>query len=159
MEFQANPGAGSGSFCDASAGLLPPACRDLPQRARCLGHCLIAADAEVGQKLRVKRHQRLTLRPGFRAKAGIRREIAVESDDSRTVEASVSADLAVQAVLAGSEPPDVERIVHGGTLPDLARTKVDLDRSDTGNNPSLEAICALIRRASLQRLGGRAVVL
>ena len=77
----------------------------------------------------------------------------MESANTRAIEASASADLAVHKVLAGSEPQDVERIVDGGTMPDLVRMQVDLDRSDTGNTPPLEAICALIRRACLQRLG------
>ena len=45
------------------------------------------------------------------------------------------------------------RAIEASVSADLARTKVDLDRSDTGNTPPLEAICALIRRACLQRLG------
>ena len=41
---------------------------------------------------------------------------AVESDSIRTVEASVSADLAVHACIEGTEPPYVERVTHGGAL-------------------------------------------
>ena len=37
--------------------------------------------------------------------AGIPWEMAVESDSTRTIEASVSADLAVHTVLEGMEPP------------------------------------------------------
>ncbi len=35
-----------------------------------------------------------------------------KADSTRTIEATVSADLAVHTVLAGSEPPYVERIAH-----------------------------------------------
>lgn len=52
-------------------------------------------------------------------KAGIRWEMAVESDSSRTVEASISADLAVHACLEGSAPEYMEEIKHQGDLPDL----------------------------------------
>jgi DNA-binding transcriptional LysR family regulator len=52
-------------------------------------------------------------------RAAISWEMAVESDSSRTVEASVSADLAVHACIEGTEPPYVERIDHNGGLPNL----------------------------------------
>ncbi|MDT8856674.1 LysR family transcriptional regulator [Paracoccaceae bacterium Fryx2] len=80
-------------------------------------------------------------------RAGIGWEMAVESDSSRTIEASVSADLAVHAALAGSEPPHVERIAHGGALPDLARTKVNLYVADPVHSPAVGALANLIRRA------------
>jgi len=50
-------------------------------------------------------------------KADIRWEMGVESDSSRTVEASISADLAIHACLEGSEPHNMEVIKHGGELP------------------------------------------
>ena len=111
--------------------------------------------------LRLAYEHHCIFRQGVQAaldRAGIRWEIAVESDDTRTIEASVSADLAVHTVLAGSEPPYVERIAHGGSLPDLARMKVNLYRSDTGINPPLDAMCDLIRRAYLPRPAGRSPV-
>ncbi len=79
--------------------------------------------------------------------AGIPWEMAVESDSTRTIEASVSADLAVHTVLAGSEPPHSERVVHGGALPELARMKVNLYVADPVHSPAVEALAALIRAA------------
>ena len=66
-------------------------------------------------------------------KAGIAWKMAVVSQNTRSVEATVSADLAVHTVLAGSEPRHVERINHGGTLPDLPRMKIGLYRSETAD--------------------------
>ncbi len=68
-------------------------------------------------------------------RAGIPWEMAVESDSTRTVEASVSADLAVHTVLAGSEPPYVERIAHGGTLPDLPAMQVNMYVARPSHSP------------------------
>lgn len=53
-------------------------------------------------------------------RAGIAWEMAIESDQSRTIEASVSADLGVHAMLNGATPPYCEPIQHGGALPELS---------------------------------------
>jgi len=75
----------------------------------------------------------------------------VESDDTRGIEASVSADLAVHAVLAGSEPPFVERIAHGGTLPELAVIKVNMYVADPVHSEAVAALAAMIRQVYLSR--------
>lgn len=62
--------------------------------------------------------------------AGIPWEMAVESNSTRTIEATVSADLAIHAVIAGHEPPYVERIAHGGALPELNKTGINLYGAD-----------------------------
>ncbi len=59
-------------------------------------------------------------------KADIPWEMAVESDSTRTVEASVSADLAVHAVVSGSTPPYMETIRHGGALPVLPAININM---------------------------------
>jgi DNA-binding transcriptional LysR family regulator len=89
--------------------------------------------------------------------AGIAWQMAVESDSTRTIEASVSADLAVHTVLAGSEPPYVERISHGGALPDLKRMKVNLYVADPAHSPAVLEMAAMIQRAYLTRGAVRAV--
>jgi hypothetical protein len=48
-------------------------------------------------------------------------------------------------MLAGSEPPYVERIAHGGTLPDLSRMKVNLYVSEAAQSPTAAALSGLIR--------------
>jgi hypothetical protein len=79
--------------------------------------------------------------------AGIRWEMAVESGSTRAVEATISADLAVHTMLAGSEPPFVEQIPHQGLLPDLGRIKVNLYVADPVHSAAVDALAVLIRRA------------
>ena len=79
--------------------------------------------------------------------AGIPWEMAVVSDSSRTVEASVSADLAVHAIIDGMEPPYVEKIDHGGALPELERQKVNLYAPGTTGGRPAEALRTLLREA------------
>ncbi|SIO56648.1 transcriptional regulator, LysR family [Rhodovulum sp. ES.010] len=79
--------------------------------------------------------------------AGIPWEMAVESESIRTVEASVSADLAVHTVVEGALPPYVERIQHGGALPELTTTKINLYVSEIASGPVTEELAALIRQA------------
>ena len=79
--------------------------------------------------------------------------MAVESTSTRTIEATVAADLAVNAMLAGSEPPYVELVGHGGTLPDLGCMKVNMYVSRAPQCPTVSVLADLIRRAYS---GGRA---
>lgn len=74
-------------------------------------------------------------------------EMAVESDSTRTVEASVSADLAIHAILEGTSPPYVEPIQHGGLLPTLASKKVNLYRSALASGPVMDRLCELLRQS------------
>ena len=73
-------------------------------------------------------------------------EMAVVSQNTRAVEATVSADLAVHTVLAGSEPRHVERINHGGALPDLLRMKVGLYLAETAG-PAHRALVEMLRQS------------
>lgn len=79
--------------------------------------------------------------------AGIPWEMAVESDSSRTIEASVSADLAVHTVLEGMEPPYVERIQHGGALPDLTTKQINLYVSDLAKGRVVDDLAGYVRQA------------
>ncbi|MEO0485825.1 MAG: LysR family transcriptional regulator [Pseudomonadota bacterium] len=79
--------------------------------------------------------------------ADIAWEMAVESNSTRTIEASVSADLAVHAMLAGSEPAHFERIAHGGALPELSVHKVNLYTQTAKASEPLEALSRLLREA------------
>ncbi len=58
--------------------------------------------------------------------ADIRWEMGVESDSIRTVEASVSADLAIHAALEGTVDHHMEEIPHGGILPDLPEFRINM---------------------------------
>jgi len=78
-------------------------------------------------------------------RAGIPWEMAVESDSIRTVEASVSADLALHACIDGTEPPYVERVAHGGALPQLPEIKINLYRSELMGEGPLDELVELTR--------------
>ncbi len=79
--------------------------------------------------------------------SGISWEMAVESDSIRTVEATVSADLALHAIIEGTEPPYVEVVAHGGALPTLPRIKINMYRSDLARTEPMDALVGLIRQA------------
>lgn len=107
-----------------------------------------------GRPLRLAFANNCIFRAGVQAALdaqGIAWEMAVESESGRAIEASVSADMAVHAVLAGSEPPYVERINHGGTLPELARMKVNMYVADPAHSPAVLELAAMIRQAYLTR--------
>ncbi|MCB1405892.1 MAG: LysR family transcriptional regulator [Rhodobacteraceae bacterium] len=89
-------------------------------------------------------------RPGIVAaldRANIPWEAAVESESDRTLEATVSCDMAVHALLAGTEPPHAERINHGGALPELTSHLVNLYVSPSSTTPGVAALADLLRRA------------
>ena len=107
-----------------------------------------------GRPLRLAFANNCIFRAGVQAALdaqGIVWEMAVESESGRAIEASVSADMAVHAVLAGSEPPYVERINHGGTLPELARMKVNMYVADPVHSPAVLELAAMIRQAYMSR--------
>jgi DNA-binding transcriptional LysR family regulator len=79
--------------------------------------------------------------------AGMSWEMAVESESTRTVEASVSADLAIHAALDGHEPPYVERIDHGGDLPTLSTFKINLYGADAKGDAPKVALADLVRQS------------
>ncbi|MEO1139070.1 MAG: LysR family transcriptional regulator [Pseudomonadota bacterium] len=58
--------------------------------------------------------------------AGIDWELAIESDEDRSVEALISADLAVGALLESSIPPHQEAINASNALPDLGVQQINL---------------------------------
>jgi hypothetical protein len=100
--------------------------------------------------LRLAFEQRCYFRAGVQAALdarGIPWEMAVDGSSTRAVEASVSADLAVHTVLVGSEPQAVERINHGGHLPDLGAVKINLYVADPVHSPAITALAGMIRQA------------
>lgn len=80
-------------------------------------------------------------------RAGIPWEAAVESESDRTLEAAVSCDMAVHALLAGTEPPYAERINHGGALPELTRHFINMYIRPGADNPGVRALADLLRNA------------
>ena len=79
-------------------------------------------------------------------RAGLPWEMAVDSDSSRTTEATVTADLAVAAYLAGSVP-NLTQIPHGGALPDLGTRKINLYVGAKGQSEVLDDLAGLVRRS------------
>ena len=79
--------------------------------------------------------------------AGIPWEMAVESDNTRTIEASISADLAVNACIDGAEPRYVARIRHGGALPDLPQVKINMYGADLAKSEPERALADFVRQA------------
>lgn len=74
-------------------------------------------------------------------------EMAVESDNTRTIEATISADLAVNACIEGAEPRYVARIRHGGALPDLPQVKINMYGADLAKTEPERALARFVRQA------------
>ncbi|WP_299879739.1 LysR family transcriptional regulator [uncultured Sulfitobacter sp.] len=82
-------------------------------------------------------------------------EMNVDTESDRAVEASVSADLAVHAVVDGTQPPFLERIEHGGALPPLTPQKINL-YADSGQNGEVhKALVSLLQGAFQERATGK----
>ncbi len=79
--------------------------------------------------------------------AGIEWDMVVNSDSTRTVDATVSADLAVHANINGDSSPYLEVIEHGGALPDLPEVSIILYRSPRSDMPLAEALSEFVRDA------------
>ncbi|WP_204115718.1 LysR family transcriptional regulator [Shimia biformata] len=79
-------------------------------------------------------------------KAGIEWDVAVETESDRTVEATVSADLGIMAMLEGTEPPHLEVIDHGGALPDLGVQHINLYGGNAAKGEVISHLADLLRR-------------
>jgi len=85
--------------------------------------------------------------------AGILWDMVVETDSDRSIEATVAADLAIHAMLDGTEPPHLVQINHGGALPDLPVQMVNLYGADAGRKEIVTELAALIRQ-TFDNFGG-----
>ncbi|MEM6973312.1 MAG: LysR family transcriptional regulator [Pseudomonadota bacterium] len=79
--------------------------------------------------------------------AGIAWENAVDTSSTRSVEASVSADLAVHAMIAHAAGPQFEIIGPDGGLPRLPITLINMYVRATARNAPLEALAGIVREA------------
>lgn len=89
-------------------------------------------------------------RPGVIAAleaAGIEWEMAVESESDRTIEATISADLAIHAMLEGTKPPHLEQINHAGALPELAVQKINMYGAHRPRGVVLDNLAVLLRQS------------
>lgn len=78
--------------------------------------------------------------------AGISWEMGIDSDSDRTVEATVSADLAVGVLLEGTQPSHQEVIDHGGALPELPAQHINLYGADRVRESYVADLAGLIRQ-------------
>jgi len=93
---------------------------------------------------------RCIFRQGVQAaldKAGIPWEMTIESEQSRTIEASVSADLAVHVMIEGTSPRYSDIIHHGGALPDLRTVNINMYVADAAKGTVVDDLAAHIRQA------------
>lgn len=79
--------------------------------------------------------------------AGIDWEMGVTSESTRTIEATVSADLAVHAAVETAAPERLEIIRHGGALPELPDVHINLYQAAGAENPLVEALAEFVRGA------------
>ncbi len=79
--------------------------------------------------------------------AGILWEMAVESDSVRTIEATVSADLAIHAALEGTVDHHLEVIPHNGALPDLPLFNINMYIAAGPQLALAERLANLVRQA------------
>lgn len=78
---------------------------------------------------------------------GIPWEMSVDTESDRTIEAAVSADLAVHAMIAGTQPPYLEIIDHGGILPALPVQQINLYGARDNRDEVRDTLVDLLRRA------------
>jgi len=74
-------------------------------------------------------------------------DVIVETESDRTIEATVSADLAVHTMIEGTEPPHLERIDHGDTLPQLPAQKINLFGASRAKGEVHDTLADFLRQA------------
>ena len=79
--------------------------------------------------------------------AGIPWEMVVETDSDRTIEATVAADLAVNTMIDGTEPPHLVQVDHGGTLPELPVQRINMYGAETTGSQIVAELAESVRRA------------
>jgi hypothetical protein len=78
-------------------------------------------------------------------KADISWEMGVDTDSSETVEASLMADLAIEARLAGRISEELEEIDHAGVLPELPLFNVHVYTCPEIQSPLAAHLAEMIR--------------
>ncbi|WP_163847245.1 LysR family transcriptional regulator [Pseudooceanicola aestuarii] len=79
-------------------------------------------------------------------RAGIDWELAVDTESDRTVEATISADLAVGTMIEDTQPAHLAMIVHDGDLPELGTQKICMYTLDRGRGGVQDRLVALLRQ-------------
>jgi len=91
-------------------------------------------------------------------RAEIAWEMGVETESDRTIEAAVAADLAMHAMIDGTEPPFLEQIGPGSGLPDLPRQQINLYGGAHTGGEVHDTLAELLRAAFSSRPAVRAHV-
>lgn len=73
-------------------------------------------------------------------------EMAIDSESDRTVEATISADLAVGVMLEGTHPAHQELVDSNGALPTLPIQHINLYGGEKGRAPYVEELADLLRQ-------------
>ena len=87
---------------------------------------------------------------GVLDKAEVSWELAVDTGQTKTVEASVSADFAVHACLRGTQPPDWVEVPEEANLPELPEFKITLQKGGSANPVLIDRLAELITKAYAQ---------
>ena len=90
-------------------------------------------------------------------RAGIAWEMATETDSDRTIEATIGADLAVCVVIEGTEPPNMVPIQHGGTLPEMPESLINMYGAEQAQSQVVSALAELLRQGYRDLKSGRRV--
>lgn len=80
-------------------------------------------------------------------RADIPWEMAVDTGSTRTVEATVAADLAIHAMLESAVGPIYEVIHHGGQLPELPSSRINMYRGRAATGEPVDALADMVRQA------------
>lgn len=110
--------------------------RDRPLRLSFEDHCIFRRTAQDA----LDRH-------------GIAWNLAVEAGSVRTIEATVAADLAVTAQVLGTEAPQLAPVPHGGALPELGSTRINLYTSEARKSLAVTDMAEMLRAS--YRSGGQ----
>jgi DNA-binding transcriptional LysR family regulator len=78
---------------------------------------------------------------------GIPWDMAVDSESTRTIEASVSADLAVHVALESNVAPYAEPVRHGGALPELPGMKICMYAAQGPKADLIDELADCVRNA------------
>lgn len=74
-------------------------------------------------------------------------EMTVDTESDRTIEAATSADLAVYAMIEGTQPPYLEVFDHGGALPALPVQQINLYGAKEGGDEVKDTLVHLLTNA------------
>ena len=129
---------------------------DTPSGARCLTtQSLVWVGAPGGtawrnRPLRLAFERKCLFRPwavGALDRADIPWEMVVDTGSTRTVEATVMADLAIHAMLEEGVSPPFEIVSHGGQLPELPSSRINLYRSPAATGEPMDLLEQLVTQA------------